>query len=310
MGNQRPPLLRRVEKEIMASLFRLATQDVDLVKEMRECIGRLPWKELDLERIREDSEFSWFRLPVAGAISESSGGSKAKLAIEDTPRDDQDENMEDRDTPRDKDRPSTPINEVDNTEGDDTPRRESRGGNAGGTFGDSDEENMDVDGAPRVNTDKQSSPVNDDNNTEGDDTPRRESRGGNAGGTSGDSDEENSDEENLVVDGSPLGNRLGKLRRPRAQEFNEEEGQDMGKEDRPRYPRLLDQESKKALRSHGSEKTHGKRKNPSPAYVTSRKKSKGGRGVQNQTLGSSIDVPIDVDNPFVRIIAPPSSSCL
>lgn len=58
LGNQRPPFLQRVETEIFRSLFRLATQELDLVKEMKECMSRLPWS--DLQNL-EDLEISWFK---------------------------------------------------------------------------------------------------------------------------------------------------------------------------------------------------------------------------------------------------------
>lgn len=65
MGNKRPALLLHVEKEIFSSLFRLATQNLDLVKEMRDCIGRMPWDDLNA---LNESESSWFK-PVIGGCS-------------------------------------------------------------------------------------------------------------------------------------------------------------------------------------------------------------------------------------------------
>ena len=91
----RPPVLQLVEKEIMISLFRLATQDVDLVKEMRDCVGRMPWE--DLKRI-DDSESFWFQVRVAEANSESesAGESEArdKRRSGESPRDNDDSMME------------------------------------------------------------------------------------------------------------------------------------------------------------------------------------------------------------------------
>lgn len=52
----------------MASLFRLATQDVDLVKELKELMCRIPWEEVNVTK--DDSVSYWFKLPGPGGISE------------------------------------------------------------------------------------------------------------------------------------------------------------------------------------------------------------------------------------------------
>jgi hypothetical protein len=254
----------------------------------------------------------------------------------DTPRresrvgngDDQDQDMGDytkgSDTPRWESRGGNGDDQDqemgDNTKGNDTPRRENRGGNSG----DQDENREDsTEGGdpPRENHsgkgDSQDENMGDI--IEGDDTPHQESRVGKVGARSRGSDDEDVDIDDaphttelkntggkedtvsLTVplprpDRNLLGSRWGKIRRPREPALSEEERQDTDDEDQPRD-------------FDGSEKSQGKRKNPSPKYVPSRKKHKGVTGVQ-QTPGSSVDKPIDVDNPFVRLIAPPSSSCL
>lgn len=65
MGNKKPPLLLRVEKELFLSLFRLATQNTCILTEMRDCINRMPWG--DLNKISEESA-SWFK-PAGGDVS-------------------------------------------------------------------------------------------------------------------------------------------------------------------------------------------------------------------------------------------------
>ena len=61
LGNQKPSLLRLVEKEIFRSLITLATQDADLVSEMRDCMARMPWDKIDEAHT---NELSWF-VPAA-----------------------------------------------------------------------------------------------------------------------------------------------------------------------------------------------------------------------------------------------------
>ena len=58
LGDKTPPLLKRVEKELFATIFRLATQELDLMTEMKECMSRMPWRDLTL---LDESETSWFR---------------------------------------------------------------------------------------------------------------------------------------------------------------------------------------------------------------------------------------------------------
>ncbi|KAF8812613.1 hypothetical protein BYT27DRAFT_7207620, partial [Phlegmacium glaucopus] len=78
LGNQRPPLLARVEKELYSSLFRLATQDLCFLTEIKDCMGRIPWDELNA--IDASSGSSWFQpagdapssLPTAEAVSSGS----------------------------------------------------------------------------------------------------------------------------------------------------------------------------------------------------------------------------------------------
>lgn len=70
MGNRRPAILLRVEKELFTSLFRLATQDVDLVMEMKNFIGRMPWESLN--PINDDVEPSWFKPKVDNNLASTS----------------------------------------------------------------------------------------------------------------------------------------------------------------------------------------------------------------------------------------------
>jgi hypothetical protein len=83
LGNKRPPLLLRVEKELFSSLFRLATQNVCIVTEMRDCISRMPWD--DLNAINH-SESSWFKpaggdISASASLSTSDAGSERPAAI-------------------------------------------------------------------------------------------------------------------------------------------------------------------------------------------------------------------------------------
>ena len=60
LENSRPQVLQLVEKELMTSLIRLATEDIDLVGEMRECMCQIPWSLMD--KINEFNS-SWFKPP-------------------------------------------------------------------------------------------------------------------------------------------------------------------------------------------------------------------------------------------------------
>lgn len=59
LGNQRPPLLQLVEKEIFRTLFRLATEELDIVAEMNRCLACLPWDRLQV--LKDDLELAWFQ---------------------------------------------------------------------------------------------------------------------------------------------------------------------------------------------------------------------------------------------------------
>lgn len=52
----------QVEKELFTSLFRVAMEDVDMFTEMRNCMGRMPWGELD--GIGSGHDSSWFKSEV------------------------------------------------------------------------------------------------------------------------------------------------------------------------------------------------------------------------------------------------------
>lgn len=78
LGNRRPPLLQRVEKEVLTSLFRLATEEVDLATEMKNCVGRMPWEALyAINQLNDASELSWFQ-PENGGISAAGTGSEGE----------------------------------------------------------------------------------------------------------------------------------------------------------------------------------------------------------------------------------------
>jgi hypothetical protein len=49
----------RVEKELFTTLFRLAMEDVDMFSEIRNCMGRMPWREID--QIGNGPDSSWFK---------------------------------------------------------------------------------------------------------------------------------------------------------------------------------------------------------------------------------------------------------
>ena len=52
----------RVEKELFTTLFRLAMEDIDMFSELRNCMDRMPWGELN--RIGNGPDSSWFRSGV------------------------------------------------------------------------------------------------------------------------------------------------------------------------------------------------------------------------------------------------------
>ena len=62
----RPTLLARVEKELYTSLFRLAMEDVDMFLEMKNCMSRMPWEELN--GIGDGLDLSWFKSEVKRSV--------------------------------------------------------------------------------------------------------------------------------------------------------------------------------------------------------------------------------------------------
>ncbi|KAF8805474.1 hypothetical protein BYT27DRAFT_7258195 [Phlegmacium glaucopus] len=69
LGNQRPPLLAHVEKEVWSCLFRLATQDLNMFTEMKDCMAKMPWDELSA--MGDSFERYWFK-PARGDVSSTS----------------------------------------------------------------------------------------------------------------------------------------------------------------------------------------------------------------------------------------------
>ena len=51
-----------VEKELFTTLFRLAMEDIDMSSELRNCMDRMPWGELN--RIGNGPDSSWSRSGV------------------------------------------------------------------------------------------------------------------------------------------------------------------------------------------------------------------------------------------------------
>jgi hypothetical protein len=92
LGNQRPPVIQSVEKEILKSLITLATEDdADLVEEMRDCMRRMPWSLIEGV---DESESSWFQPPpdqnsgdgppgetpqLSAAVTQNNGGGSMNI---------------------------------------------------------------------------------------------------------------------------------------------------------------------------------------------------------------------------------------
>jgi hypothetical protein len=74
LGNRKPPLLQQVEKRLFDSLFALATNDIDLVTEMRACMSQMPWSELSAVT----SESSWFQQPVTSESQDTKDGPQSQ----------------------------------------------------------------------------------------------------------------------------------------------------------------------------------------------------------------------------------------
>jgi hypothetical protein len=328
LGNRRPPVLQYVEKELIKSLIRLATEDIDLVTEIRDCMLRIPWPSIEAI---DESESSWFQ-PGPGRIENEGHAPQAgpSEVLDSQPTSDEGRNSGDRGDESQTPKPS-----------DDWERATSSW--------DGDEEEMDND--ERDSNDKQKAPasgvtlqdVEDQVMDDRQDSNDRE-KAPPSGVLPQDGDEEmdhDRQDSNDMQKAPPSGVML--------QDDEDEEMHDARQDsnDREKTPpsgvMSQDQEMGDDVRSRGAndvpleespqKPTSRKRKssnidnnkaqpedprlrlrkrkddaplNPEPSAKKIKVKPKRRREVDHLTAGSSIHAAIDVDKMFVSIIPPPS----
>jgi hypothetical protein len=331
LGNRRPPVLQYVENELIKSLIRLATEDIDLVTEIRDCMLRIPWSSIEAI---DESESSWFQ-PGPGRVENEghapqAGPSEDRMILDSQPTsDDVGLNSGDRGDESQTPKPSddgemkTPTQggdeeEMDNDEQDSNDKQKAPP--SGVTLQDAEDQVMDDD--RQDSNDREKAPPSGVVSQDGDeemDNDRSDSNDKQKAPPSGvtlqDGEDQEMDDSNdrektppsgvlsqdqemgddvrsRGANDAPLGESPQKLTPQKRLSSNIDNNKAQ-----PEDPRLRLRKRKDDAPPLNPEPPAKKRK-----VIKPKKRQE----VDHLTAGSSIQAAIDVDKLFVSIIAPPS----